>query len=225
MVEIKPLETDPIIPQSLSKPAAQLAFIPPPGPKCSKEGLPGTPVLNCSTCSFSCYKKRDLLVHLNDHQIENGISMKCSVCPFSAVEQHEFDEHKKSHSPVRPFKCAYCDYSQYLRAKVKKHCKAMHQEEPVQVLDNGQFEIVDVKATRVIKSPKISIKDVLLMTQFELETLLKNNHGSRFNCNFILDNYLYRIEICTDASNNDDDADSTNTEEYSANDEQPMEEQ
>ena len=67
---------------------------------------------------------------------EEVATYSCALCPYTTQNKEGYKVHKEfAHTPPRPFKCAYCSFTGFVCAKVKTHCKRMHKDQPVSVVD------------------------------------------------------------------------------------------
>lgn len=87
---------------------------------------------NCSICGFRTKGKHEFSIHVNEHKgavagkSDELVPLKCAFCPFITYVQEDFNVHISSHRPAKPYKCAYCDCSGFVRSKVLQHCKNQH---------------------------------------------------------------------------------------------------
>lgn len=78
----------------------------------------------CSSCSYMCFTKRELRVHMLKHSGERG--HECTICGKTFAWQKPFKDHMKVHENSRRFSCGDCGQSFVQDCNLQGHIKAHH---------------------------------------------------------------------------------------------------
>lgn len=80
----------------------------------------------CETCSYKCFTKNELRVHMIKHNGER--IFECSVCKKSYARKKTLKEHMRIHNNDRRFACAVCGQAFVQKCSLKGHLKTHHLE-------------------------------------------------------------------------------------------------
>ncbi|KAG6459155.1 gastrula zinc finger protein XlCGF26.1 [Manduca sexta] len=80
----------------------------------------------CELCSYKCFTKNELRVHMVKHNGER--IFECSVCKKSYARKKTLKEHMRIHNNDRRFACAVCGQAFVQKCSLKGHLKTHHLE-------------------------------------------------------------------------------------------------
>ncbi|XP_041968146.1 zinc finger protein 287-like isoform X2 [Aricia agestis] len=80
----------------------------------------------CQICSYKCFTKNELRVHMVKHNGER--IFECSVCKKSYARKKTLREHMRIHNNDRRFACAVCGQAFVQKCSLKGHIKTHHIE-------------------------------------------------------------------------------------------------
>ncbi|XP_075989513.1 uncharacterized protein LOC142985306 [Anticarsia gemmatalis] len=80
----------------------------------------------CEMCSYKCFTKNELRVHMVKHNGER--IYECSVCKKSYARKKTLKEHMRIHNNDRRFACAVCGQAFVQKCSLKGHLKTHHLE-------------------------------------------------------------------------------------------------
>ncbi|CAH0698497.1 unnamed protein product [Spodoptera exigua] len=80
----------------------------------------------CEMCSYKCFTKNELRVHMVKHNGER--IFECSVCKKSYARKKTLKEHMRIHNNDRRFACAVCGQAFVQKCSLKGHLKTHHLE-------------------------------------------------------------------------------------------------
>lgn len=80
----------------------------------------------CEMCSYKCFTKNELRVHMVKHNGER--IFECSVCKKSYARKKTLKEHMRIHNNDRRFACAVCGQAFVQKCSLKGHLKTHHVE-------------------------------------------------------------------------------------------------
>ncbi|XP_068626132.1 zinc finger protein 11-like [Battus philenor] len=84
----------------------------------------------CNVCSYTCFTKNELRVHMVKHNGER--IYECSVCKKSYARKKTLKEHMRIHNNDRRFACAVCGQAFVQKCSLKGHIKTHHIEYSLQ---------------------------------------------------------------------------------------------
>lgn len=79
----------------------------------------------CHVCGTVCKNKRALLVHRRRHDMKNK-KYRCENCGKSFFNSTLLEQHVRTHSKEKPYKCPVCPYTCAIRQNIHKHSKKVH---------------------------------------------------------------------------------------------------
>ncbi|CAB3261118.1 unnamed protein product [Arctia plantaginis] len=80
----------------------------------------------CELCSYKCFTKNELRVHMVKHNGER--IYECSVCKKAYARKKTLKEHMRIHNNDRRFACAVCGQAFVQKCSLKGHLKTHHLE-------------------------------------------------------------------------------------------------
>lgn len=78
----------------------------------------------CEKCSYTCFKKTDLKLHMIKHNGER--IFECAVCKKSYARKKTLREHMRIHNNDRRFACEACGQAFVQKCSLKGHIKTHH---------------------------------------------------------------------------------------------------
>lgn len=85
-------------------------------------------LFECSHCSFSSYRKKDLTCHnQNNHSSKLEEIYRKKLCPYCARNVRMLDDHIANvHHLIRNFFCDLCEFSSYKKGPLEEHILSNH---------------------------------------------------------------------------------------------------
>lgn len=148
----------------------------------------------CDVCGTVCQGRKALDVHKKRHD-ERNKKHKCSDCGKAFFSDSKLQEHIRTHTKEKPFKCPLCSYTCAVKPNVHKHATNVHKQSVIPIDLRKTADGVENKSTTSIHIDREIHTSNPVITQNSIENNIvaenqfkhtpENSHGNLENENSI----------------------------------------
>jgi KRAB domain-containing zinc finger protein len=81
----------------------------------------------CEKCDSAFSAKSNLKSHFKSvHEKIKGTRHQCNDCDYSTDKKSDFDNHRRTHTGEKPFRCDHCDAAFCHKSNLNTHNKKIH---------------------------------------------------------------------------------------------------